>query len=132
MDSSAHIKRAIQVYALVNFAIIGVSHAVQPRAWAEFFVALRERKEVGVFATAFLSLAFGSLIVAFHNVWSGIPLIVTLLGWGQVLKELIYFAFPAFGLRQLARVSPERAHLFIAPGVLFIGLAGLLAYHLWL
>ena len=50
-------------------------------------------------------------------------------GWAQVLKALIYFTFPGFGLRKLGIPSHERAHVFIYPGVLFLLLAGLLGYH---
>ena len=125
------VERAIQVYAAVQFAVIGLSHVLRPHAWVKFFVYLRERGEAGVFATAFLSLLFGSLVVAFHNVWSGIPLLLTLVGWAQVAKALLYFAFPAFGLRKLQIPSHERAYMFVAPGVLFLLLAAVLGYHLW-
>ncbi len=124
-------ERAIQIYAVIQFAVIGLSHVLRPHAWVDFFALLRERGEPGVFATAFLSLLFGSIVVAFHNVWSGIPLVLTLVGWAQVVKAVIYFAFPAFGLRKLQIPSHERAHLFIVPGVLFLALAALLGYHVW-
>ena len=124
-------ERAVQVYAIINFFVIGLSHALQPRAWVAFFVLLRERGTAGVFATAFMSLAFGSIVVAFHNVWTGVPLVLTLIGWAQVIKALIYFAFPAFGLRKLHIPSEERPHVFVVPGVLFLLLAALLGYHLW-
>ena len=124
-------ERAIQIYAIINFVVIGISHVVRPRAWVDFFVFLRERGEAGVFATAFLSLIFGSIVVAFHNVWSGIPLVLTLVGWAQVLKALIYFAFPAFGLRRLQIPTYERAQVFVPAGALFLILAALLGYHVW-
>lgn len=124
-------ERALQVYAVINFAVIGLSHVMQPRAWVAFFAWLRERGEAGVFATAFLSLLFGSLVVSFHNVWTGIPVLLTLVGWAQVLKAFLYFTFPAFGLRKLHIPSPERAGLFVVPGVLFLLLAAALGYHLW-
>jgi len=124
-------ERAVQIYAIINFAIIGISHALRPRAWVAFFVLLRERGEAGVFATAFLSLAFGSIVVAFHNVWSGLPVVLTLVGWAQVVKAFLYFTFPAFGLRKLQIPSEERANMFVVPGVLFLALAALLGYHVW-
>jgi hypothetical protein len=123
-------EQAVQMYAIVNFIVIGLSHIVQPRAWVELFVLLRERGEAGVFATAFLSLVFGSIIVAFHNVWSGIPVVLTIVGWAQVLKALIYFVFPAYSLRKLQIPSRERPQLFVYPGILFLILAALLGYHL--
>ena len=124
-------ERAVQVYAIVNFVAIGLSHILRPRAWVAFFILLRERGEAGVFATAFISLIFGSTVVAFHNVWTGLPLVLTLVGWAHVIKALLYFVFPAFGLRKLHIPSEERAHLFVAPGVLFLVLAAVLGYHLW-
>ncbi len=124
-------ERAIQIYAVINLTVIGLSHVLRPHAWVDFFVWLRERREAGVFAAAFMSLVFGSVIVAFHNVWSGIPLALTLLGWAQVLKALIYFSFPRFGLRKLHIPSHERAGMFVVPGALFLLLAALLGYHLW-
>ena len=107
-----------------------LSHIVQPRAWVEFFVFLRERGEAGAFATPFLSLIFGSIIVAFHNVWTGIPMVLTIVGWAQVLKALIYFTFPAYGLRKMGIPSRERPQLLVYPGIAFLVLAGLLGYHL--
>lgn len=121
---------AVQVFAIVNFLVVGVSHITAHRAWARFFIGLRERGEAGVFAIAFMSLWFGSIVAAFHNVWSGIPLALTLIGWAQVAKAFSYFCFPRFGLRRLALVAVERSRMFIAPGIFYVLLAGLLGYHL--
>ncbi|MEM7356148.1 MAG: hypothetical protein AAF657_35360 [Acidobacteriota bacterium] len=123
-------EHAVQSFAIVHLVTIGLSHVLQPRAWVTFFLWLRERGEAGVFVTAFLSLGMGSIIVAFHNVWSGIPMVLTLFGWAQVLKALIYFLSPSFGLRKMHLVSEERAKLFVAPGVFMLALASLLVYHL--
>lgn len=76
----------------------------------------------------FLNLPLGAIIVAFHNVWAGIPVILTLLGWGLVVKGLIRFCAPKQALRMIARVSVERSWEFQAAGALFVVLAGLLGY----
>ena len=47
--------RSLEVLAVIQFAVLGLSHVVQPRAWAEFFTWLRERGDAGVFAYAFLT-----------------------------------------------------------------------------
>src|SRR5688572_2285538 len=124
-------ERAIQVYALIQFVVIGLSHVFQPRAWVTFFILLRDKGDAGVFAVAFMSLWFGSIVVAFHNVWTGLPIALTVIGWAQVLKGLVYFTFPAFGLRRMQMVSYDRAYIFIPGGVVFLVLAGVLGYHLW-
>jgi hypothetical protein len=124
-------ERAVQIYAIVNLSVIGISHVVRPRVWVDVFVFLRERGEAGVFAVAVLNLIVGSIIAAFHNVWSGIPLVLTVLGWANVVKALIYFLFPAFGLRKLQSLSRERANPVVVGGILFLLLAGVLGYHVW-
>jgi hypothetical protein len=124
-------ERAVHVFVLVNLLVIGLSHVLAPVAWARFFGWLRGKGEAGVFIVAGMSLSFGSIIVAFHNVWHGLPLVVTLLGWAQVLKGAIYYCFPAFGLKQLARVREDNARILVAPGAVFFGLALLLAWGLW-
>ena len=86
---------------------------------------------LGVFAVAILNLIFGSIIVAFHNVWSGIPLVLTVVGWTSVIKALLYFTFPAVVLRKLQSLSHERANLVVVGGIFFLLLAGVLGYHLW-
>lgn len=123
-------ERAVQVFAVINFLAIGLSHILAPKAWAQFFILIRDKGHAGVFAVAFLSLWFGSIVAAFHNVWSGVPVVLTVVGWAQVAKALLYFSFPSFGLRRLEGISLERAHVFIYPGVAFVALAGLLGYHL--
>ena len=124
-------ERAVQIYAIVNLMVIGISHVVRPRVWVDFFVFLRERGQAGAFAVAILNLIFGSIIVAFHNVWSGIPLVLTVWGWANVAKALLYFTFPAFGLRRLQFLSHERANLVAVGGILFLLVAGVLSYHIW-
>ena len=123
-------ERAVQIFAVIHLLTLGLSHILAPRTWAEFFVHLRERGKPGVFVVGFMSLGFGSIIVAFHNVWTGLPALLTLLGWSQVLKAALYFAFPEYGLRKLALVSIERNRLFIVPGIFFVTLAGIITYHL--
>jgi hypothetical protein len=106
--------------------VIALSHLVRPRSWSEFFVKLREKDEVASFFVAFLHLPMGALIVAFHNKWSGLAAVLTLIGWAWVLKGLIYFMFPRFGLRMLSRVSVERYWEFMIPGSLLLIYAGAL------
>ena len=121
---------AVEVFAVVNLLVMGLSHLIQPRAWVDFFVWLRERGNAGVFVNGFLSLGFGSFVVAFHNVWSGLPMILTIYGWLLVLKALISFTMPGLAMRSLQRVSPERSWKFVVPGVMLLALGGLLAYSL--
>jgi len=119
---------AVRVFAIIHLTAIGLSHITAHRAWAEFFVGLREKGAAGVIPVAFMSLGFGSIVAAFHPVWSGVPLVLTLFGWSQVAKGALYFVVPSVGERGLARVSVERSTMFIAPGVAFFGLSALILW----
>jgi hypothetical protein len=122
------VERAVEIFAAVNFLVIGLSHTFQPRTWVDFFVWLRSKGHAGVFVNGFLSLTFGSLIVAFHNVWTGLPTVLTVIGWAQIIKALLSFVRPQWGLRSFQRVSPERSYEFVIAGVLFLALSALMAY----
>lgn len=123
-------EEAIEKLAVISYFLIGLSHIFQPKVWANFFIGIREKGEVGAFINAFIHFPFGALIVAFHNVWHGIPMILTLMGYGLLLKGFINFVFPKLGLKTLARVSLEKSWEFVAAGVLSVGIALLFLYSL--
>jgi len=120
--------RSVEILAIILFGVIGLSHILQPKAWAEFFIMLRGKGEAGAFMDGFLNLPLGAFIVGFHNIWSGIPVVLTLLGWGLLIKGLIRFCTPKQGLRMMALVSVERSWEFQLAGALLVVLAGLLGY----
>ena len=121
---------AVTKLAVVCFFVVGVSHIVQPRVWAQFFMDMHGRGEVGSFLNALLHFPLGVLIVSFHNVWHGLPVVLTLIGWGLVLKSFIYFVFPRHGMRMLARISMERSWESVVAGIFSIGISCLLAFSL--
>jgi hypothetical protein len=121
---------AIQKLAIVSFLVIGLSHIIQPRVWAQFFINIRSKGEIGSFINAFIHFPLGALIITFHNVWQGIPVTLTLIGYSLVLKSLVYFVFPKRGLKIMSRVSIERSWEFVVAGVMLVGLSGLLMFSL--
>lgn len=122
-------EHATQVFAAVSFLVIGLSHLCQPKSWVAFYQDLAARGTAGVFLEGLLLLNFGAIIVAFHNVWQGPALLLTLIGWAQVLKAVGRFLAPQFALRLMQRATPERAWHFRVGGVVALLLSGVL---LWL
>jgi hypothetical protein len=122
------VEQAIEMFAAVNFTVTGLSHLLQPRAWVEFFVWLRGKGHAGVLVNGLLSLGFGSIVVAFHNVWTGLPMVLTIVGWAHVAKALLLLVAPELGMRSLERVSPERRHEFVAAGAVLLALSALMWY----
>ena len=121
-------ERSVEVLAIIFFGVIGLSHILQPRAWAEFFILLRSKGEAGAFVDGFLNLQMGGVVVGFHNTWSGIPAVLTLVGWCLLIKSLIRFCAPKLALRMMARVSVERAWEFQVAGAALVVLAGIIGY----
>ena len=121
-------ERAIEIFAAINFLILGLTHVFQHRAWAEFFVQLHQQGRPGAFANGFLTLFTGSLIVAFHNVWSWPGVLLTAIGYSMLLKSAVVFIRPDLGLASMARVTPDRSRKFAFAGVTFVVVACLLGY----
>ena len=109
-------ERAVQIFAAVSFLLVGLSHLCQPRAWVECFTKLRSLGRPGALAEGFIALNFGAVIVSFHNVWSYPAVVLTLIGWGQVLKSLFRFVAPTASLRVYEKIRPERGWQFRVAG----------------
>jgi uncharacterized protein YjeT (DUF2065 family) len=121
-------ERSVDILAIILFGVVGLSHILQPKAWAEFFILLRGKGEAGAFVDGFLNLPLGGVIVGFHNTWSGIPVVLTLVGWCLLIKGLIRFCAPKQALRMMARVSVKRSWEFRVAGAALVVLAGLVGY----
>jgi hypothetical protein len=121
---------SIEKLTAICLLVIGLSHIIQPRVWARFFIMLREKEEVGSILAGLLHFPLGILIVSFHNVWHGFPLVVTIMGWGLVIKSLIYLTYPKHGMRMLARVSVDTAWEFVVAGVAAVIVSGAIFFSL--
>ena len=115
----------IERLTALAFVITGLSHVTAPRAWARFFIAMRETSAVPGFVNAYVHIPLGLLILAFHPVWSGPGLLVTLIGCALTLKGTLYFLWPMLAIRSMAHVTEERAWQFRVVGLfgLALGLA---------
>ena len=82
MDAATGIERL----TALAFLITGLSHIAAPRAWARFFIDMRGKGEAGGLINAYVHMPLGLLILAFHPVWSGPGLPVTLIGCGLTLN----------------------------------------------
>ena len=121
-------ERAVEGFVAVCFFGVGLSHALQPLAWVEFFVWLRGIGRCGVFLEGLLTLNCGAVVVSFHNVWMGLPVVVTVLGWGMVVKGTMRLAIPGLSLRIYERISPERSWHFRIAGIFALALSAFSGY----
>ena len=109
----------------VGFIVVGVSHVVHARRWADFFTGL-ERSPGTALVIGALTLPMGLFIALGHDVW-GVELrvVVTLCGWAMVLKGALYLLFPAaFQAMVKAKGDPERLARFMRSGGTMMALLG--------
>ena len=112
----------IERLTALAFLITGLSHIAAPRAWARLFIQMRERGEAGGLINAYVHGPLGLLILAFHPLWSGPGLLVTLIGCALTLKGALYFLWPALAMRSMARVTEENAGKFRIAGAVALAL----------
>ena len=121
---------AAERLAAIAFLLTGISHICAPRALIELFAGFGERGRAGRLMNAAVHGPIGAMLVAFHPVWSGPGIVLTLIGWSLVLKAALYVAFPDWGARQLARFAThEMTGRFRIAGVFALVVA---AYAAWL
>lgn len=125
-------EKSVQIFVLVNFIVIGLSHFFQANVWVDFFRKLSQKGFIGAYINGFISLSFGSIIVAFHWVWQELaPILITAMGVLQVIKSLIIFVFPTYGLKSISSKQAQNPDSYRIGGLLFLILAGIILLHLY-
>lgn len=99
---------AIERLAALAFLVTGLSHLLAPRAWVRFFERVEAQGEAAGIWNGLLHLPLGLVVAAFHPVWEGPGLVVTLIGWALVLKAAGQMCWPALARRSLAMATGER------------------------
>ena len=121
--------KAVEIFVAINFIVIGLSHLFQARGWVEFFKILSSHGRAGAFVNGFLSLTFGSIIVAFHWVWDGVlTTLVTCVGIAQIIKSLVAFVTPQISLRSMSSPAAQNPLGYQVAGGIFLVLGMILLY----
>lgn len=115
--------RAIEIFTLISLVVVALSHIFRAPAWTAYFDFLRRQGSAGVMINGMMALNFGALIVAFHNVWTGPAIAVTLLGWAQVLKGALHLVIPGVGEKSLSLVQTNGDRKFVIGGVAMLAFA---------
>jgi len=118
-------QHAIEIFGLLNCAVIGLSLLFQPVAWGAFFGWLRSQGNAGALAYGSICLSFGSIVVAFHRIWHGLLVVLTLAGWFDVVLGIVCLLLPSagLGLMELPEKSPGVCRL---AGLACLGVAAVI------
>jgi hypothetical protein len=116
-------QHAIELFALLNFTIVGLSLVLQPGAWATYFEWMRREGQAGAVTYGLLCVLWGSLIVSFHPTWHGLLIVLPAFGALQTFEGLVFLVAPSFGLRILGFFTRERAWVIRLLGLIALILA---------
>lgn len=109
---------------------LGLSQLYATRYWQSYYDFLSSLGQNGVRLNGVISLAAGGVVVAFHNVWAGPPLLLTLIGWLLLVESILCLAVPSAGLTGLSEMGADtRARIVKGTGVFLIIVAGVLGVH---
>ena len=121
---------SVEIAAAILLTVIGLSQLFRHRAWAEWITEICAQGQAGILRVRLPTLLAGVAIAIFHNVWTGIPALLTIFAWLLILKGVVTLFFPNTALRNMARVRPEHSRLLWIPGVIMLTLGLLLAWSL--
>jgi len=121
------IELLIARWTALLWIVCGLSHLLHPGRWVELLFPFREQR-TGGFVLALISLPFGLIMIAGHNVWAwDIRTVVTLAGWLTTLKCTIYLLFPN-SHRRVMSVSKQPETAFRVAGTIMFLLGLLVGY----
>ena len=112
--------------------IVGLSHLLYPRRWADLFLAVKA-SGYGSLLVGTFTLPVGLLTIIGHNKWDlDWPVGITLLGWGMTIKAAIYLLVPHSFERVIAH-GPEKSHQgFRVVGAVAAVYGGILTWRVFL
>ena len=121
----------VQVAYAAAMLIFGVSHAVQPRLWADFFLAMK-RTGFASLIIGMYTVPFALVIVIGHNRWNwDWPLFITISGWGMMIKSIVYLVLPKLSERIIINPGRFGTHcgLFRVAGAFMVVVGGILSWN---
>ncbi len=123
MDISFVIAEALGMF----FVVMGAAMVVNGKEAAAVIEEAAQNKGF-LWMWGLCALVIGSVIVALNNLWtSGLPLVVTMLGWLAFLKGTFILVFPASASRWCRRFAHGSLVMFAGVVALVIGFALLYA-----
>ena len=116
-------EHAVAFMAGASYLILGPSMAFRWRDWSVWLKRLRETGRPAGLTMGMLHLAIGTFILAFHWQWTGMPMLLSLLGAKAVAEGFVYSLFPGVMVAMLKWLEPHHRLVLPLAGIICIGLA---------
>ena len=123
-------EQAIELMTGIVMFVLGASFMAQSDAWKAWFEDIRLDTSSRALPIGAFALALSAFIVAFHPVWSGFFMLVTIIGVLGIVEGSLYLLFPASLGGILSMIKPYYQNMLRFWGALF-ALLGMAIIHVW-
>ena len=111
----------------IGFIVFGLSMLFNKK-WITVAVEEMVQNQGVMLLAGLVALIMGLTLVALNNIWtSGLPLLITILGWLTLLKGAVILLFPNFTTSYYKKMLTERALLLGGIVVTILGILLILA-----
>jgi hypothetical protein len=124
MELSAMMISTVLAPVLIVF---GLSHILYAGVWTKLFKGWA-KDHTTLLPVMLMLLIFGLIVVNLYNVWTwNVWLLVTLMGWGMLLKGALYFLLPGSWLTGTIKSFTHEGWMY-ASGLIAVIIGGVLCY----
>ncbi len=111
----------------ISFALLGLSMLFNQK-WTNVVVEEITKNQAVIWFAGLITLLLGSTIVVLNNDWtSGLPLLVTVLGWLILIKGAVIVLFPDFTISYYRKMN--KGNIFMWGGLIVFVLSLVLLFY---
>ncbi len=124
-------EQSIELMAGICFLVMGLSMLLRTSDWMDWITHLQAQGRNTSLVLGSVNLLLGAFIVAFHWVWEGIALIVTLFGVLFLFRSVVLLSCPGFLPGWLQKMAPNMGKIVKLSGLVIAAVAVSLFYDLY-
>lgn len=121
----------IELMVAIGFLVMGLSMLFRTSDWQAWILHLQAQGHNTSLVLGSINLLLGSFIVAFHWVWEGVAMIVTIFGILFLCRSVVLLFCPAFLPKMLKKLAPRMDGLIMLSGLVITAVAVVLFYDLY-
>lgn len=121
---------AIELMVGICFLVLGLSIFLRTHDWIGWVGHIKQQGRNASLVLGVVNLLLGSFILAFHWVWEGLAMIVTIFGVLFTFRSVILLLCPGFLPKMLECLTPRLNGVFKLAGVI-VTLIGAIVLYDW-
>lgn len=121
--------QAIEFMSALTFLMIGLSYMLRSKDWIIWMENFYKNSPQSSLVLGSSNVFIGSLILGFHWVWQGLPVIISVIAVVIIIKGMLNLLLPARTLSKMAQVYIKHELWLRMIGIVLVILSVLLFNH---